>query len=300
MKKAFQQPAREGRIHYKHDLGQHFIYDTALLRSLVEKAGVRKTDRVLEIGSGAGTLTVCLCEAAARVVAVEVDEAVIPFLRIATESFGNVEIIHGDIRRLNLDALTGLLGGDFLVVANIPYNITTPIFDLFWGSGLPVRQMSVMVQKEVADKLTARPGDDGYGLTSVRCQYYCEPEIIAEVPAAAFTPPPRVDSAFVNLPFRPSPPAPVRDEALLWRMVRAGFGLRRKTLVNALKGDPSVPPNALRGALGKVGFPPTVRGEALGVEEWIALANRVAEAIPEKTAEGFASAAKDDPEGEQQ
>ncbi len=265
----------EGGIRYKHDLGQHFLYDTALLRSLVAGAGVRKTDRVLEIGPGSGTLTVCLCEAAERVVAVEADRDVIPFLRVATEGFGNVEILEGDIRKIDLAALSATLGDGWMVVANIPYNITAQIFDLFWGSGLPIRQMSVMVQKEVAQKLLARPGDPAYGLTSVRCRYYCDPEPVASVPASAFTPPPRVDSAFVNLPFRKVPPAPVLDEALLWRMIRAGFGQRRKTLVNALKNVEPLTPDAVRGALETLGLPPAVRGEALSVTDWIALANQL-------------------------
>lgn len=275
MKKSFLQGERrrETGLTYKHDLGQHFLYDTALLRSLVSRAGVTREDAVLEIGPGAGTLTVSLCEAAKRVVAVEVDEAVIPFLKVATEGFGNVEIIRGDIRRLDLNALAAMLGPGFMVVANIPYNITTPIFDLFWGAGLPVKQMSVMVQKEVAQKLAALPGDPAYGLMSLRCRYYCEPEIVAQVPAEAFTPPPKVDSAFVNLPFRAAPIAPVRDEALLWRIVRAGFGQRRKTLANALKGVLPLGTDALRSALEVQGLPLTVRGEALTLLQWIALAN---------------------------
>ena len=281
MKKSFLQGERrrEGEIRYKHDLGQHFLYDTALLRALVAKAGVRPTDRVLEIGPGAGTLTVCLCEAAQRVVAVEVDEAVLSYLRVATEGFGNVEIIQGDIRKLNLRALSHLLEDDFVVVANIPYNITTPILDLFWGSGLPVRQMAVMVQKEVALKLVAQPGDPAFGLTSVRSQYYCQPEILAHVPASAFTPPPKVDSAFVNLPFRAQPPAPVTDEALLWRLVKAGFAMRRKTLLNALRGVVNLPADALRALLVAQGLTPTVRGEALSVPAWIALSNAVAASL---------------------
>ncbi|NLI20427.1 MAG: ribosomal RNA small subunit methyltransferase A [Clostridiales bacterium] len=264
---------RDNGVRYKHDLGQHFLYDTALLRSLVERAGVTATDSVLEIGSGAGTLTVCLCEAARQVLAVEVDEAVIPFLKLATQGFGNVEILRGDIRKVNLPALARTLGDGFVVVGNLPYSITSQVFDLFWGSGLPVRQMSVMVQWEVAEKLAAHPGEPAYGLTSVRCRYYCEPTIVQRVPAEAFTPPPKVDSAFVNLLFRKEPPAPVTNEALLWRIIRAGFTQRRKTLVNALKGVVARDADSLRAELAGLGLSPTVRGEALSVETWIALAN---------------------------
>ena len=269
------QRRRDGGFRYKHDLGQHFLYDTALLRSLVAKAGVRQDDRVLEIGPGSGTLTVCLCEAAERVLAVEVDETVLPFLRVATESFGNVEVLQGDIRKMNLKTISSMLGDDFIVVANIPYNITTPIFDLFWGTGLPVRQMSVMVQKEVAEKLIAQPGEEGYGLTSIRCRYYCEPTVVDVVPASAFTPPPKVDSAFVNLVFRSQPPVAVTNEPLLWRLIRASFNQRRKTLVNAVRGEADVPQEAMRAALETLGLSQTVRGEALSVEQWIALANEI-------------------------
>ena len=239
-------------------------------------AGVQRMDRVLEIGPGAGTLTMCLCEAAERVVAVEVDEAVLPFLRVATEPYKNIEIIHGDIRKMNLQAIASILGNDFLVVANIPYNITTPILDLFWGTGLPVRRMAVMVQKEVAEKMVALPGDEAFGLTSIRCRYYCEPEILAQVPASAFTPPPKVDSAFVALPMRAEPPLPVRDEKLLWQMVQAGFQQRRKTLTNAVRGIAQIESERLRAALEDQGLSLTVRGEALTVEAWIRLANALA------------------------
>ena len=278
MKQSFQKAEhrREGEIRYKHDLGQHFLYDTHLLTSLVEQAGVQKTDRVLEIGPGAGTLTACLGEAAERVLAVEVDEAVLPFLRVATERYPNVEIVTGDIRRLDVAALTAPLGENFMVVANIPYNITTPIFDLFWGSGLRIKQMSVMVQKEVAYKLAALPGDDAYNLMSLRCRFYCEPEIVTIVPAKAFTPPPKVDSAFVNLRFRKEPIAPITDETQFWRIVRAGFAQRRKTLLNAVKGAIVCPPDTFRAALEQLGLSPTVRGEALTLAQWIDLSNALA------------------------
>ena len=276
MKKSFQQARRraaEGVV-YKHDLGQHFLYDEALLRSLVAATGVSREDGVLEIGPGAGTLTRCLCEAAGRVVAVEVDRDVLPFLRAATGAFDNLTIIEGDVRRLDLAEICRPLGEGFFVIANIPYNITTPILDLLWESGLPIRQISVMVQKEVADKLLAAPSTPAYGLTSVRCQYLTIPQLVQVVPAECFTPPPKVDSAFVRMEMRAQPPAPVADEALLWRMVRAGFSLRRKTLTNALKGV--VEGEALRAALRSLGLAETVRGEALGVEAWIALANACA------------------------
>ena len=272
MKKSFEHGRkREGGINYKHDLGQHFLYDEALLRSLVAATGVTKDDCVLEIGPGAGTLTKCLCEAAGKVISVEVDHDVIPFLRLHTEGCDNLTIVEGDVRKLDLHEVCKPLGEGFYVIANIPYNITTPIFEMLWESGLPIRQISVMIQKEVADKLMAQPSTAAYGILSVKCQLWCEPSLVEIVPAECFTPPPKVDSAFVRLDMRSEPPMPVRDEKLLMRMVKAGFGMRRKTLTNALKG--TVDMEKLRAVLEEMGLPPTVRGEALSVTEWIALSN---------------------------
>lgn len=273
MKKSFEQGRRResSGIAYKHDLGQHFLYDEGLLRSLVAATGVTKEDSVLEIGPGAGTLTKCLCEAAGQVLSVEVDHDILPFLRMHTEGCDNLTIVEGDVRKLNLHEVCKTLGDGFYVIANIPYNITTPIFELLWESGLPIRQISVMIQKEVADKLMAKPSTAAYGILSVKCQLLCEPSLVEIVPAECFTPPPKVDSAFVRLDMRENPPAPVKDEKLLMRMVKAGFGMRRKTLANALKG--TVDSEKLRTALEELNLSPSVRGEALSVTEWIALAN---------------------------
>lgn len=271
MKKSFERSSKREGMVYKHDLGQHFLYDGMLLRSLVEATGVTRADSVLEIGPGAGTLTQCLCEAAGRVLAVEVDHDVLPFLRLRTQEAKNLTVVEGDIRRMNLRELCKPLGDGFYVIANIPYNITTPIFDLLWDSGLPIRQISVMVQKEVADKLMAKPSTPAYGLLSVRCQLLCRPVLVKIVPASYFTPPPKVDSAFIRLDMRDEPPLPVKNRELLMRMVKAGFGMRRKTLVNALKGIAET--QSVREALAALHLPEAVRGEALSVEEWIAFAN---------------------------
>ena len=260
-------------VQHKHDLGQHFLYDKELLRSLVGKTALTSADHVLEIGAGAGTLTRVLCQTAAHVTAVEVDEALLPRLMELAAEYPNLTVVQSDIRKLNLRELK--LAEGFLVIANIPYSITSQIFDLFWGKGYPVKQMSVMVQKEVADKLTAAPGNKAYGLMSVRCRFYCEPEIIAQVPASVFTPPPKVDSAFVNLTFRSAPPAPVLDEQFLWRLVKTSYRLRRKTLLNALKTAVAVPPEALEDILERMELPQSVRGEVLSVGQWIALANAI-------------------------
>ena len=276
MKKSFENARRRENsgIHYKHDLGQHFLYDEELLRSLVEATGVTKDDCVLEIGPGAGTLTKCLCAAAGKVIAIEVDHDVIPFLKVNTEPFDNLTIVEGDVRKLDLKEICAPLGENFYVIANIPYNITTPIFEMLWDSGLPIRQISVMIQKEVGEKLMAAPSTELYGILSVRCQLISVPSLVQIVPAECFTPPPKVDSAFVRLDMRKEPPLPVKDEKLLMRMVKAGFGMRRKTLTNALKGV--VDGEKLRSALEEAGLPASVRGEALSVEEWITLSNACA------------------------
>ena len=260
-------------VQYKHDLGQHFLYDKDLLRSLVQKIDLKSTDHVLEIGAGAGTLTKVLCETAAQVTAVEVDKALLPLLQVLASAYDNLTIIQSDIRRVDMHVLH--MGEGFRVVANLPYSITSQILDLFWGKNLNVSQMSVMVQKEVADKLIAAPGDKAYGLMSVRCRYYCIPEIVAQVPASAFTPPPKVDSAFVNLVFRQKPLLPEEKEKLFWKLVQASYRLRRKTLINALKTVIPIPPETLAELLKEMGFSATVRGEVFSVAQWIDLVNAI-------------------------
>lgn len=273
MKKSFEraQRRREDGAVYKHDLGQHFLYDEGLLEELVNSTGVTQEQGVLEIGPGGGAMTRYLCQKAGRVVAVEADESILPFLRLKTQDYANLTLVQGDIRRQNLRELCASLGKDFFVIANLPYNITTPVLDMLWESGLPIRQMSLMVQKEVAEKLMAAPSTPSYCLTSVRCQYYCRPQVERIVPAECFTPPPKVDSAFIHLPTRSEPPLPVTDERLLFSMLKAGFGMRRKTLLNALKGVADT--EKLKRALDDLNLSPTIRGEALGIENWIQLSN---------------------------
>ena len=278
MKKSFEKARyrREDGREYKHDLGQHFLYDEALLSRLVDSTGLTEEECVLEIGPGTGMLTQFLARKAKRVIAVETDESLIPFLKLKMEEYPNLEVVHGDIRKQNLQELCAPLGENFFVIANIPYSITTAIFDMLWQSGLPIRQISVMIQKEVADKLMAAPSTESYGLTSVRCQYYSVPELEEVVPAELFTPPPKVDSAFIHLHMRKEPPVPVKDEKLLMRMLKSAFSLRRKTLTNALKGV--VEPDKLRSAMEACGLKPTARGEELNVEKWIQLSNAVCDA----------------------
>ena len=273
MKKSFgrAQRRREEGHGYKHDLGQNFLYDEELLETLVQSTGVTKADSVLEIGPGSGMLTKHLCPHAQKVLAVEVDHDIIPFLKVNTAAFSNLEIVEGDIRKQDLRELCAPLGENFLVIANIPYNITTPIFEALWESGLPIRQISVMIQKEVAEKLMAAPSAASYGLMSVKCQYYCTPWLECIVPAEKFTPPPKVDSAFVHLTMNGSRSAEVQNERRLFSLLRAGFNLRRKTLSNALRSV--VEPDALRAAMEQAEISPTARAEELSVDDWIRLSN---------------------------
>lgn len=273
MKKSFEraQRRREEGHGYKHDLGQNFLYDEELLETLVQSTGVTKADSVLEIGPGSGMLTKHLCPHAQKVLAVEVDHDIIPFLKVNTAAFSNLEIVEGDIRKQNLRELCAPLGENFLVIANIPYNITTPIFEALWESGLSIRQISVMIQKEVAEKLMAAPSTAAYGLMSVKCQYYCTPRLECIVPAEKFTPPPKVDSVFVHLEMNRCRSAKVQNERRLFSLLRAGFNLRRKTLSNALRSV--VEPDALRAAMEQAEISPMARAEELSVDDWIRLSN---------------------------
>ncbi len=275
MKKSYQraQLRRNDGREYRHDLGQHFLRDEALLSSLADAIGLEADETVLEIGPGDGALTRELCARAKAVTAVEADETLIPFLHLLAEQTHNLTVVQGDIRKQNLRELCAALGDRLVVAGNLPYSITTPILQLFFGRKLPIRRMALMVQKEVAQKLIALPGDDAYCLTSLRCRFDCEPRIAAELPASAFTPPPKVDSSFVLLPFRAAPIAPIADEALLWRLATAGFGLRRKTLPNALKGVWPTDAIPLAEDMERLSLRADIRGEALTLAQWIGLAN---------------------------
>ena len=225
---------RESQLRYRHELGQNFLYDEALLARLAEAAGVTREEDVLEIGPGVGSLTRHLCSRARRVLSIELDERLVPLLQAYMAGQDNFSLVQWDVMKLNLPEVTRGLKAPFHVVANIPYYITTPLITLLLRSGLPIRQLSLMVQREVADKVLSGPGDDGWGPLAVLCRYRGDPRLPMEVPAACFTPPPKVDSAFLVMPVRPTPPVAVRSEEDFFRVVGAAFALRRKTLVNSL------------------------------------------------------------------
>lgn len=225
---------RDSQLRYKQGLGQNFIYDEDLLKALVELSQVTSEDDVLEVGPGAGSMTKYLCQQAHHVLSVELDERLIPLLGAYMAEYANFTLRQGDIMTLNLPEITAGLRKPLSVVANIPYYITTPLITLLLTCGLPLKRLALMVQREVADKLLARPGTDAWGPLAIRCQYHCEPYLALDVPAKCFTPPPKVDSAFVVLPMRERPAVEVRSEADFFRVAAAAFALRRKTMVNNL------------------------------------------------------------------
>ncbi len=266
------------QFHHKRSLGQNFLTDEAALDRLIELSGVREDDCVLEIGAGAGDLTKRLAQSAARVVAVEIDKTLIPILRVALEQHKNVTLVEGDVMRLNLPEIMRDCGA-FSVVANIPYYLTTDLMTLLMASSLPIRRISVMVQREAAERVIALPGAKNYGMLAVRAQYHYDPYIALDVPRGLFTPPPHVDSAFVVLPKRETPPYRVDDEALFFRVAASAFAMRRKTMLNNLTTAFGLPREAAMKWLKDAGFNETVRGETLSGAQFALLANACPEAL---------------------
>ena len=264
---------RESQLQYRRELGQNFLYDEDLLARLAEVTGVTREEDVLEVGPGVGSLTRHLCDRARRVLSIELDERLIPLLSAYMEGRDNFTLVQGDVMKLNLPELTRDLKAPFHVAANIPYYITTPLITLLLSTGLPLKSISLMVQREVAEKLLAAPGTEGWGPLAVRCQYFTEPRLAVEVPAACFTPPPKVDSAFVVMPFRPKPAVQPRDEGDFFRVVGAAFALRRKTLANAIMATLRLTRETAAALVAGAGLDPLVRGEKLSLAEFAAVAD---------------------------
>ena len=267
------QAIRDSQFRYKKGLGQNFLYDEALLQELVDASGVTAEDGVLEIGPGSGSMTALLAKACRQVIALELDEALLPILRLTLAAHSNVTVVQGDVLKSNLKEITAPLGERFCVVANIPYYITSPLLTLLLNGTLPISLLAVMVQKEVADKIMAKPGTDEYGMLAVRAQYHCSPYIAKIVPAEAFTPPPKVDSAFVVMPFLQTPAVPVKNEDTFFRVAGAAFLMRRKTMLNNLQSAFSMPREAASALLSSCGLDERVRGETLDLRTFAALAN---------------------------
>ena len=258
---------RDSQLRYKQGLGQNFIYDDALLQALVAASGVTEQDDVLEIGPGSGSMTAHLCDAAHHVLSVELDERLIPLLEAFLREKPNFTLVQGDILSLNLREVTSPLQKPISVVANIPYYITTPLITLLLSCGVPIRRMALMVQKEVAEKLLSAPGEEGWGMLAVRAQYFCEPELAMDVPAACFTPPPKVDSSFVLLHMRDKPAVAVRSEEDFFRVAGAAFALRRKTMTNNLCATFRMGREDALALMAQAGLDEKIRGERLTLAE---------------------------------
>ena len=264
-------------FNFQKKFGQNFLIDTHVLDKIIGAAGITKDDMVLEIGPGIGTMTQYLSCAARQVVAVEIDKNLIPILEDTLQGFDNVEVINEDVLKLDLAKLAQEKndGKPLKVVANLPYYITTPIIMGLFENQVPVSSITVMVQKEVADRMQAGPGTKDYGALSLAVQYYASPYIAANVPPNCFMPRPKVGSAVINLTRYQEPPIQVEDEKLMFRIIRASFNQRRKTLANGMKNSPELDytKEQIEGAILSTGQKVNVRGEALTLEEFAQIAN---------------------------
>lgn len=264
-------------FNFQKKFGQNFLIDTHVLEKIIEESGITKDDFVLEIGPGIGTMTQYLCENAREVAAVEIDKNLIPILADTLSAYDNVEVINDDILKVDINKLAEEKNGGkpIKVVANLPYYITTPIIMGLFESHVPVESITVMVQKEVADRMQVGPGTKDYGALSLAVQYYAKPYIVANVPPNCFMPRPKVGSAVIRLTRHAETPVQVDDEKLLFQIIRASFNQRRKTLANGLKNYEglSFEKETIEAAIAECGFSPSVRGEALSLEEFAKLAN---------------------------
>lgn len=262
---------------FQKRFGQNFLVDARVLDKIIQSAGVTKEDCVLEVGPGIGTMTQALSEAARQVVAVEIDDHLIPILQETLKECPNVKVIHGDILKTDVKAIADEYneGCPLHVIANLPYYITTPIIMGLFESGVPLKSITIMVQKEVADRMKAEPGTKDYGALSLAVQYYAEPYLAANVPPNCFIPRPNVGSAVIRLTRHEQPPVQVADEKLMFRLIRAAFNQRRKTLANSLNNSPELffPKEQIQEAIAALDVSPSVRGEALSLEQFAQLAN---------------------------
>lgn len=265
------------QFNFQKKFGQNFLIDTGILEEIIEAAQITKDDFVLEIGPGIGTMTQYLCEAARAVVAVEIDTNLIPILKDTLAEYNNVDVLNEDILKVNISKLAEEKnnGKPIKVVANLPYYITTPIIMGLFESHVPIDSITIMVQKEVADRMQVGPGTKDYGALSLAVQYYAKPYIVANVPPNCFMPRPKVGSAVIRLTRHAETPVQVDDEKLLFQIIRASFNQRRKTLANGLKNYEglSFEKETIEAAIAECGLSPSVRGEALSLEEFAKLAN---------------------------
>lgn len=267
------------QVHAQKKYGQNFLIDTGVLEKIIRAAEITSQDCVLEIGPGIGTMTQCLAERAGKVIAVEIDQSLIPILEDTLSAYENVTIINADILKLDIHQL--ILeqnnGNPVKIVANLPYYITTPIIMALLEGHVPFSSLTVMVQKEVADRMQSGPGTKDYGALSLAVQYYAKPEIVAHVPPNCFLPRPKVGSAVIRLTKYERPPVEAADENFLFAVIRASFNQRRKTLVNGLANAAGLglSKEKIAEAIACMGLEPAVRGESFTLEQFAKLANQL-------------------------
>ena len=273
------QVLQKHEFQFKKKFGQNFLIDPHVLDKIVDAAQITKDDFVLEIGPGIGTLTQYLCENARQVLAVEIDDKLIPILKETLQPYDNVEVLHGDILKQDIQQIADTYndGKPIKVVANLPYYITTPMIMELFESHVPLANVTVMVQKEVADRMKAEPGTKDYGALSLAVQYYAKPYIAAFVPPNCFMPRPNVGSAVIRLDCLARVPVEVHNEKLMFRLIRASFNQRRKTLQNGIanSAELSFTKEQAARAIEQAGFDVRIRGEKLGLEEFARLADEL-------------------------
>jgi len=264
-------------FNFQKKFGQNFLINTGILEDIIEAAEITKDDFVLEIGPGIGTMTQYLCESAREVIAVEIDKNLIPILKDTLSAYDNVEVLNEDILKVDIKALAEErnAGKPIKVVANLPYYITTPIIMGLFESHVPIDSITIMVQKEVADRMQEGPGSKEYGALSLAVQYYAHPEIVVNVPPSCFMPQPKVGSAVIRLTRHEQSPVDVENEKLMFQIIRASFNQRRKTLANGLNNFPglNLSKEVIQQCIEELGVPVTVRGEALSLEQFAQLSN---------------------------
>lgn len=264
-------------FNFQKKFGQNFLINTGVLEDIIDAAEVTDEDMVLEIGPGIGTMTQYLCENARQVIAVEIDTNLIPILKDTLSAYDNVRIINDDILKVDINELAREYnnGRPIKVVANLPYYITTPIIMGLFESHVPIESITVMVQKEVADRMQAVPGTKDYGALSLAVQYYSKPQIVVNVPPSCFMPQPKVGSTVISLRRHQQPVVQVEDEKLMFKVIRASFNQRRKTLANGLNnyGGINLTKEQIQQSIEELGVPVNIRGEALSLEQFACLSN---------------------------
>lgn len=267
-------------IHFQKKYGQNFLIDAHVMNKIIKTAAVTKDDLVIEIGPGIGTMTQFLCEAARQVIAIEIDKALIPVLSDTLSGYDNVKVIEGDVLKQDIGAIAGKYneGKPVKIVANLPYYITTPIIMGIFEKNVPVKSITVMVQKEVAERMQAGPGTKAYGALSLAVQYYSKPYLAANVPENCFMPRPNVASAVITLDCYGEPVVKADNVKLMFSLIRASFQQRRKTLINGISNSSEVdiPKEKVIRALETMGLNPSVRGETLTLEQFATLSNMLA------------------------